>query len=129
VLKVNSEAIGWSISDLKGSSPSYCMDKIFMEEDIKLMAQPQRRMNHVMKEEVRMEVLKLLDVGIIYLISDSAWVSLVQVVPKKGDMTVVHNDKNKWIPTRTVTSWRMCIDYRKLNKVTRKDHFLLPFMD
>ena len=93
------------------------------------MAQPQRRMNHVMKEEVRMEVLKLLDVGIIYLISDSAWVSLVQVVPKKGDMTVVHNDKNKWIPTRTVTSWRMCIDYRKLNKVTRKDHFLLPFMD
>ena len=53
----------------------------------------------------------------------------MQVVPKKGGMTVVRNDKNELIPTRTVTGWRMCIDYRKLNKATRKDHFPLPFMD
>jgi len=44
-------------------------------------------------------------------------------------MTVIHNDKNELIPTRTVTGWRMCIDYRKLNQATRKDHFPLPFMD
>jgi len=104
VLKVNSGVIGWSIFDLKGISPSYCINRIFMEEDFKPVAQPQRRLNPVMKEEVRKEVLKLLDVGIIYPISDSAWVSLVQVVPKKGGMTVVRNDKNELIPTRTVTS-------------------------
>ncbi|XP_019057612.1 PREDICTED: uncharacterized protein LOC109116505, partial [Tarenaya hassleriana] len=74
------------------------------------------------------EVLKLLDAGIIYPISDSAWVSPVQVVPKKGGITVVEND-NELIPTRTVTGWRMCIDYRKLNSNTRKDHFPLPFID
>src|SRR3954468_16960340 len=65
----------------------------------------------------------------IYPISDSAWVSPVQVVPKKGGMTVIRNDKNELIPTRTVTGWRMCIDYRRLNQATRKDHFPLPFMD
>ena len=72
VLKVNSGAIAWSISDVKGISPSYCMYRIFMEEDFNLVAQPQRRLNPMMKEEVRNEVLKLLDAGIIYPISDSA---------------------------------------------------------
>ena len=67
--------------------------------------------------------------GIIYPISDSSWVSPVQCVPKKGGMTVVKNDKNELIPTRTVTGWRVCIDYRKLNDATRKDHFPLPFID
>lgn len=82
-----------------------------------------------MKEVVRAEVLKLLDAGIIYSISDSAWISPVQVVPKKGGITVVKNEKNELIPTRTVTGWRVCIDYRKLNDATRKDHFPLPFID
>nr|GFA45801.1 DNA-directed DNA polymerase [Tanacetum cinerariifolium] len=50
-------------------------------------------------------------------------------MPKKGGMTVVANENNELIPTRLVTSWRVCIDYRKLNDVTRKDHFPLPFMD
>ena len=51
------------------------------------------------------------------------------MVPEEGDMTVIHNEKNDLIPTRTVTGWHMCVDYRKLNDATRKDHFPLPFMD
>nr|GEY46101.1 reverse transcriptase domain-containing protein [Tanacetum cinerariifolium] len=75
------------------------------------------------------EVEKLLDAGLIYPISDSPWVSLLHCVPKKGDFTVVENEENELIPTRLVTGWRVCIDYRKLNEATRKDHFPLPFMD
>ena len=82
-----------------------------------------------MQEVVKKEIIKLLDAGIIFPISDSAWVSLVQVVPKKGGMTVVTNERNELIPTRTVTGWRVCIDYRRLNDATRKDHFPLPFID
>ena len=70
------------------------------------------------------EVLKLLDAGIIYPISDSKWVSPTQVVPKKYGITVVENEKGEIIPTRTITGWRVCIDYQKLNSMTRKDHFL-----
>ena len=82
-----------------------------------------------MREIVKKEVLKLLHAGIIYPVQDSEWVSPVQVVPKKGGMTVVQNERNELIPQRTVTGWRMCIDYRMLNKATRKDHFSLPFID
>ena len=82
-----------------------------------------------MKEVVRTEILKWLDAGIIYPISDSSWISPVQVVPKKGGMTVIHNENNELIPTRKVIGWRVCIDYRKLNSATRKDHFPLPFID
>nr|GEV72360.1 reverse transcriptase domain-containing protein [Tanacetum cinerariifolium] len=75
------------------------------------------------------EVIKLLEVGLIYPISDSPLVSPVHCVPKKGGFTVVENEDNELIPTRLVTGWRVCIDYRKLNEATRKDHFSLPFMD
>ncbi|GJZ78831.1 reverse transcriptase domain-containing protein [Tanacetum coccineum] len=60
---------------------------------------------------------------------NSSYVSSIHVVPKKGGMTVVLNDNNQLIPSRTVTGWRVCIDYRKLNDATRKDHFPLPFID
>ena len=82
-----------------------------------------------MKEVVKKEVLKWLDAGVIFPISDSKWVSPVQCVPKKGGMTVVPNKNNELIPTRTVTEWRICMDYRKLNAATKKDHFPLLFID
>jgi hypothetical protein len=78
-----------------------------------------------MREVVKKEVLKLLKAGVINPVSDSEWVSPVQVVPKKGGMTVIHNEKNELIPQRTVTSWRMCIDCRKLNKANSTHHTIL----
>ncbi|CAL8152506.1 unnamed protein product [Prunus armeniaca] len=99
VLKEHKTALGWTIADIKGISPSMCMHRILMEEDSKPSRDAQRRLNPNMKEVVRAEVLKLLDVGIIYPISDSKWVSPVQVVPKKSGVTVVKNEKNELVPT------------------------------
>ncbi|KAK8924217.1 hypothetical protein KSP39_PZI019125 [Platanthera zijinensis] len=129
VLKQHRHALAWQISDIQGLNPSFCTHKIFLEDNPRKSIQPQRRLNPNMKDVVKAEVMKLLDAGIIYPISDSTWVSPVQVVPKKGGITVVPNANNELIPTRTVTGWRMCIDYRKLNDATRKDHFPLPFID
>nr|GEX50522.1 reverse transcriptase domain-containing protein [Tanacetum cinerariifolium] len=98
-------------------------------EDFKLAVQHQRRVNPKIHDVIKNEVLKLLDAGLIYLISDGPWVSPVHCVPKKGGFTVTENEENELILTRLVTGWRMCIDYRKLNEGTRKDHFPLPFMD
>jgi hypothetical protein len=82
-----------------------------------------------MQEVVRTEVMKLLDAGIIYPISDSKWVSPIHVVPKRVGLTVVNNNDNKLVPTHIQSGWRVCIDYRKLNATTRKDHFSFPFID
>ena len=129
ILKNYQESIAWSIDELKGISPSICMHKILLEENAKPSVEHQRRLNPVMKEVVRKEVIKWLNAGFIYAISGSPWVSPVHVVPKKGGFTVIRNEKNELIPTRAVIGWRVCIDYRKLNTTTRKDHFLLPFID
>ncbi|GKE90612.1 hypothetical protein Tco_1571707 [Tanacetum coccineum] len=103
VLRSYKKAIAWGISDIKGIDPSFCTHKILMEEVYKPCAQPQRRLNPNIKEVMKKEVIKILDAGIIYPISDSLWVSPVQVVPKKGGMTVVRNEKNNLIPQCTVT--------------------------
>ncbi|GJW55185.1 DNA-directed DNA polymerase [Tanacetum coccineum] len=118
VLKNHKGAIAWSIADIKGIDSSFCTQKILMEDEFKPSVQPQTRVNPNIKEVVKKEVIKLLDAGLIYPISDSPWVSHVQVVPKKGGMTVVKNEKDELIPLRTVTGWRICIDYRKLNNAT-----------
>ncbi|GJZ01227.1 reverse transcriptase domain-containing protein [Tanacetum coccineum] len=129
VLKSHKRAIAWKISDIKGIDPRFCTHKILMEDDFKPAVQHQRRVNPKIHKVIKKEVIKLLDAGLIYPISDSPWVSPVHCVPKKGGMTVVENEDNELIPTRLVTGWLVCIDYRKLNDATRKDHFPLPFMD
>ncbi|GJT18088.1 reverse transcriptase domain-containing protein [Tanacetum coccineum] len=129
VLKSHKRALAWQLSDIKGINPEFCTHKILMEDDFKPAVQHQRRVNPKIHEVIKKEVLKLLDAGLIYPISDSPWVSPVHCVPKKGGFTVVENEENELIPTRLVTGWRVCIDYRKLNDATRKDHFPLPFMD
>jgi len=129
VLKEHKKAIGWTLADIPGISPTVCTHRILLEEDAKPKRQPQRRLNPLILDVVKKEVTKLLSAGIIYPISDSEWVSPVQVVPKKSGITVIKNDKDELIPTRVQNSWRVCIDYRKLNEATRKDHFPLPFID
>jgi hypothetical protein len=105
------------------------MHKIHLEEDSKPSREPQRRLNPAMQEVVRAEVIKLLDAGIICPIFDSKWVSSIHVVPKWAGLTVMKNQDNELVPTRIQSGWRACIDYRKLNAATRKDHFPLPFID
>nr|GEX39992.1 reverse transcriptase domain-containing protein [Tanacetum cinerariifolium] len=129
VLKSHKRAIAWKLSDTQGINPEFCTHKILMEEVYKPAVQHQRRVNPKIHNVIKKEVEKLLDAGLIYPISDSPWVSPVYCVPKKGGFTIVENEENELIPTRLVTGWRVCIDYRKLNEATRKDHFPLPFMD
>nr|GEY93948.1 reverse transcriptase domain-containing protein [Tanacetum cinerariifolium] len=129
VLKSHKQSIAWKLSDIKGINPEFCTHKILMEDDFEPVVQHQRRVNPKIHEVIKKEVLKLLDAGLIYPISDSPWVSPVHCIPKNGGFTVVENEENELIPTRLVTGWRVCIDYRKLNEATRKDHFPLLFMD
>nr|GEU75080.1 reverse transcriptase domain-containing protein [Tanacetum cinerariifolium] len=129
VLKSRKKAIAWKLTDIKGIDPEFCSHKILLKDDYSPKVQSQRRVNPKIHDVIKKEVKKLLDAGLIYPISDSPWVSPVHCVPKKRGMTVIKNDKNELVPTRLVTGWRVCIDYKKLNKVTRKDHFPLPFMD
>ena len=94
ILRKYKEAIDWSIKDLKGINPSICMHKILLDDNAKTSIEHQRRLNPVIKEVVRKEVLKWLNAGFIYAISNSSWVSLVHVVPKKGGFTMIRNEKN-----------------------------------
>nr|GEV06733.1 reverse transcriptase domain-containing protein [Tanacetum cinerariifolium] len=129
VFKSHKRVIAWKITDIKGIEPRFCIHKILMEEDYKPAVQSQIRVNPKIHEVIKKEVIKLLNAKMIYLISDSPWVSPIHCVPKKGGITVVKNENNELIPTRLVIRWRVCIDYRKLNDATRRDHFPLPFMD
>ncbi|XP_070662278.1 uncharacterized protein [Malus domestica] len=129
VFKEHKTAIGWTLADIKRISPTTCIHRKLLEMGAKPTREAQRRLNPPMMEVVKKEIIKLLDCGVIYPISDSHWLSLVQVVPKKSGVTVVKNAKNELVPTRIQTGWRVCINYRKLNATTRKYHFPLPFID
>ncbi|PIN02819.1 DNA-directed DNA polymerase [Handroanthus impetiginosus] len=114
LLKDHKSAIGWTIADIKGISPSFCMHKILLKDDQKPSVKSQRWLNPIVKEVVKKKIIKWLDAGIIYPISDSSQVSPIQCVPKKGEITMVPNMHSKLIPTRTAT---------------RKDRFPLSFID
>ena len=85
-LRRHREAIGWTMADIKGLSPKIVQHRIHLEERVKPKRDPQRRLNPLMQEAVQAEIMKLLDNGIIYPISDSEWVSPVHVVPKKSSL-------------------------------------------
>jgi hypothetical protein len=85
VLREHKKAIGWTIEDIKGISPSLVMHKIHLEENSKPLREPQRRLNPIMQEVVRTKVIKLLDAGIIYPISNSKWVSPIMLCPSELD--------------------------------------------
>ncbi|PIN08325.1 DNA-directed DNA polymerase [Handroanthus impetiginosus] len=131
VLRNHKGAIGWTIADIKGISPSFCMHKILLEDDQKPYVESQRRLNPIMKEVVKKEIIKWLDAGIIYPISDSSWVNPIQCVPKKGGITVVPNIHNELIPTRTITGWRISTFQRCMMAIFTDivENFLEVFMD
>nr|XP_028952487.1 uncharacterized protein LOC103407978 [Malus domestica] len=112
VLKNHKTAIAWSIADIKGINPVTCMHRILLEEGAKPTREAQRRLNPLMMEVVKKEVIKLLDVGIIYPISDSKWVSPIQVVSKRSGVTVVKNEASELVPT-----------YCSCSRGSRKDDF------
>nr|GEX31472.1 reverse transcriptase domain-containing protein [Tanacetum cinerariifolium] len=132
VLKLHKQALAWQLSDIKDINPEFCTPKILMEDDFKPAIQHQRRVNPKIQEVIKKEVLKLIDAGLIYPISDSPWMSPVHYVPKKCGFIVVENEKNELIPTRLVMGWRACIDYQKLNDTTypqdqEKTTFMCPY--
>ena len=111
ILQKHSTAFAWEYTNMKGIDPKTCIHHIYIEENNRPIRQPQRRMNPNLREILKEELQKLLNVNFIYPISDSRWVSPLVIVPK-------NNGK-----------WRVCIHYRELNKATLKAHFPLPFID
>ncbi|KAM1104842.1 hypothetical protein ACFX2J_013167 [Malus domestica] len=99
VLREHKTAIGWTLADNRGISPTTCMHRILLEEGTKPSREAQRHLNPPMMEVMKKEIIKLLDCGVIYPISDSHWVSPIQVVPKKSGVTVVKNDEKELVPT------------------------------
>ena len=98
ILEKHRSVFGYSLLDLKGISPMLCTHRIPIDPTITPSREPQRRLKNTMREVMKKEILKLLHAEIIYLVPHSDWVSLVQVVPKKGGMSVVENNKNELIP-------------------------------
>jgi len=103
--------LGYSIDDIKGINPLFCMLQIHFDDGHKYYRQSKRRFNHNMQEVVKKKVAKLLEVGIIYPTFNGEWVSPVQIVPKKGGMIIIRNECDELISIRNIT-WHMCIDYR-----------------
>ena len=129
ILRQNEEAIGWTLTDLKGLDPSLCTHRIFLDDESRPVREAHRRLNPKVWEVVKEEILKWLNAEIMYPISDSQWVSPVHVVLKKAGVMVTTNEKGEEIHTRLLKKWRVCIDYQKLNSATKKDHFPLLFID
>ena len=95
---------------MKGIHLDTCIHHIYMDPNISPVRKPQRRMNPALKDIVKEELQKLLNVVFIYPISDSKWVSPLVVLPNKF-----------------IGKWRICVHFREINKDALKDYFPLPF--
>ena len=111
ILQKQSGAFTWEYKDMKGIHPDTCIHHIYTQENVRPIIQPQRQMNLVLKDIVKDELQKLLNANFIYPISNSKWVSPLVIVPKKNG------------------KWRVCVDFRELNRATLRDYFPLPFID
>eukprot|EP00253_Pinus_taeda_P032635 PITA_32635 len=111
LLQKYKKAFAWDYMDMKGIHPNPCTHCIYLKYGCKPVRQPQRRMNIALKEVVKEELQKLLSDNFIYPISNNQWVSPLFIVPKKNG------------------KWKVCVDYKELNKATQKDHFPLAFID
>jgi hypothetical protein len=100
ILQKFSNSFSWDYTGMQGIHPNTCTHHIYTQENVKPFRKPERRMNHVLKDIVKGELQKLLDVDFIYPISDIQWVSPLVIVPKNN------------------IKWRVCVDYRELNKAT-----------
>ncbi|GJT47582.1 reverse transcriptase domain-containing protein [Tanacetum coccineum] len=113
-LEYHKQPFAWKTTDIPGICPSFCKHKIQLLDDKKPVVQKQRRLNPNMQEVVKKEIIKLLDTGIIYPITDSPWVSPIHCVPKNGGITVVTNENDELVPTRTITGWRRLVGNKYL---------------
>jgi len=111
IIKKYKQDFSWEYSDMKGIEPQLCTHHIYIEKYANSIHQPQTRLNPHLRDIVKQEIQKLLDVNFIYPIFGSQWASPLVVVPQ-------NNGK-----------WRICVDCRELNKFTQKGHFPLPFLD
>ncbi|GKC00139.1 reverse transcriptase domain-containing protein [Tanacetum coccineum] len=125
LVSVLKEVFVWKITDVLGICPSFCKHKIQLLDDKKPVVQKQRRLNPNMQEVNKKEIMKLLDTDIIYPIADSPWVSPIHCVPKKGGITIVTNDNDELVPTRTVTGWYFQIPIDPMDQ--EKTTFTYPF--
>ncbi|KAI3816831.1 hypothetical protein L1987_16536 [Smallanthus sonchifolius] len=105
VLKQHKQAIAWRIMDIKGINPSFCTHKNLMEDDYKPAVQHQMRLNPNMQEVVKKEVIKLLDAGLIYPISDSPWSPVGEFASITANSMILHG--KTIFPSRSlIRCWR-----------------------
>ena len=97
ILRRNEDTIGWTLTDLKGLDPALCTHRIFLEDELRAVKEAQRRLNSKVWEAVKEEILKWLNVEIIYPLFDNQWVSPVHVIPKKAGVMVTMNEKGEEI--------------------------------
>ena len=115
VLQKHRCTIGYIIDDIKGISSSFCIHYILLDDKHRLCRIPQHCLSPNMQEVVKKKVVKPLNVGIICAISNSDWVCPVQVLPKRGGIMVIKNEKDELSYVRTIIKWQMYIDYRNIN--------------
>ncbi|GJX34582.1 reverse transcriptase domain-containing protein [Tanacetum coccineum] len=120
ILKKHKQAFAWKTTDILVICPSFCKHKIQLLDDKNPVVQKQRRLNPNMQEVIKKEIVKLLDTGIIYPIADSPWVSPVHWVPKKCDITVVTNENDELVLTRTITDAHLVLNWEKYHFMVKE---------